>query len=278
MNQAPAKESVRYATLPCLGGVELLAANYVSQRFGRHFHEGYALGCIERGALKFHSRGVSFTAGPGQINLTVPGEVHDGQAALPEGWAYRMFYLDPAALAAACDTPEHSTSFQFRTAVLDDPLLAARIVLAHRVALAPTTTRLAKQTLVLELIAAWLQRHAIDRPALRTAAAAPKAVALARDYIASRYEEDISLDDLSRAAALSPFHLIRVFEKQNGLTPHAFLIQTRLAAAKQLLEGTNRVADIAAQTGFADQAHLTRLFKLRYGLTPAAFRNFLQNS
>lgn len=275
-----AQERVRYARLPFLGGVELLDASYVAQRFGKHVHEGYALGCVTQGGLAFRSRGAGRLAGPGQINLTSPGDAHDGHAALPEGWSYRMFYLDPLAVttvAAPPDKQDRPCEIRFRNDVLDDPALARRILRAHRVLFDPTATLLAKESLLLGLLRAWVERHGIERPAPAPEQGPPAAVRLAKELIEARYEEDLSLAELSRAAGLSPFHFIRVFEKQTGLTPHLHLINTRLAAAKQALDQDGRLADIAAQTGFSDQAHLTRLFKQRYGITPAAYRNFLQN-
>jgi AraC-like DNA-binding protein len=274
------QERVRYGRLPFLGGVELLDASYVAQRFGKHYHEGYALGCVTSGGLAFRSRGANRLAGPGQINLTSPGDAHDGHAALPEGWSYRMLYLAPQALAAVTSRPDkqdRSCDIRFRSDVLDDPALARRILRAHRVLFDPNATLLGKETLLLDLLRAWVERHGIERPAPAPEHGPPASVRLARELIEARFDEDLSLAELSRVAGLSPYHFIRVFEKQTGLTPHLHLINTRLAAAKQALDQDGRLADIAAQTGFSDQAHLTRLFKQRYGITPAAYRNFLQN-
>ena len=60
----------------------------------KHTHEGYAVGVVESGALGFAYRGESLVAGPGTVNLGVPGEPHTGFTTSEEGWTYRMFYLD----------------------------------------------------------------------------------------------------------------------------------------------------------------------------------------
>ena len=100
----------------------------------------------------------------------------------------------------------------------------------------------------------------------------------AREIIEGQYSEDISLTELGRLAGLSPFHLVRVFEKQMGVTPHGYLTQTRVERARQRLAGSDRMADIAHECGFSDQAHLTRLFKRQTGVTPGKYRKILQNS
>jgi AraC-like DNA-binding protein len=264
--------------LPILGGVELLAARYVEQRFSRHFHEGYALGVIEDGALAFRYRGEGLVAAPGEINLTVPGEVHDGHPAADSGWAYRMFYLPQTALETAAGRLGGSQSAPyFPRAVLRDPELAREIALVHRALCEPATPLLEKETRLLGLLAAWTVRHAIDRPAEPKTGPNRPELRRVTDYMADCLAEDIRLDDLARLAELSPFHLIRVFTGHTGLPPHAYLVAKRLERARELLGTPLRLAEVAAHAGFADQAHLTRLFKRRYGITPGAYRNFLQN-
>ena len=55
------------------------------------------------------------------------------------------------------------------------------------------------------------------------------------------------------------------------MTPHAYLVQRRLAVARGLLDAGTGIADAAAAAGFADQAHLTRLFRRSLGFTPAVY-------
>jgi methylphosphotriester-DNA--protein-cysteine methyltransferase len=57
-----------------------------------------------------------------------------------------------------------------------------------------------------------------------------------------------------------------------GLPPSDYQRQLRLRAARRALAGGTAVADVAAATGFADQAHLTRWFRRCYGITPGAYR------
>jgi len=77
-----------------LEGMECLRAEWGDVRFERHFHDGYAVGVIEAGALGFKYLGRDEVAPAGSVNMVVPGEVHDGHAASSGGWRYRMFYLD----------------------------------------------------------------------------------------------------------------------------------------------------------------------------------------
>jgi AraC-like DNA-binding protein len=99
-----------------------------------------------------------------------------------------------------------------------------------------------------------------------------KSVALVKELLARRYAEDLTLQELAAEAKLSRYHLIRAFHHATGLTPHAYLINQRIKAAKQRLRQGEDLMEIAAATGFSDQAHLTRVFKTRVGVTPGAYR------
>ncbi|MBG0777864.1 MAG: AraC family transcriptional regulator [Desulfovibrionaceae bacterium] len=270
-------ERTAFGRLDVLGGVELLTARFVNQRFSRHFHERYALGCIESGAMRFRYRGAELVAPAGQVNLVVPGEVHDGHGATPEGWAYRMFYLPPEALqeAAAALMPRPGPP-HFVPGVIDDPALAACVLATHRRLCDPAAPLLEKETRLYWLLVNWIARHAETRGDAAVVLDAPRrdpgSAARARRCLEGSLDEDVSLADVARAAHLSPFHLVRVFEREYGLTPHAYRIQVRVRAARALLATGMRLADVAAATGFADQAHLTRLFKRITGVTPGRWR------
>ncbi len=102
---------------------------------------------------------------------------------------------------------------------------------------------------------------------------ARREISHAIDYVLANLHENISLDDLSRVANLSPFHLARVFKQHTGLSPHQFVIQQRIESAKQRLRQPNAtIGDVASAVGFADQAHFSRHFKALVGVTPKAFQ------
>jgi AraC-like DNA-binding protein len=88
-----------------------------------------------------------------------------------------------------------------------------------------------------------------------------EAVNRAIDYIETHYKTAFSLDDLIEKAYLSKFHLIRIFKKQTGLTPHAYQMQLKLNEARKLIFQDKSLTEIAYDLGFADQAHFTNTFK-----------------
>jgi AraC-like DNA-binding protein len=106
----------------------------------------------------------------------------------------------------------------------------------------------------------------------------PKAVETARAFIHTHYERDISIGELASVTSLSPYHFIRVFSGQVGLTPHAYLTQVRVRQAQRLLLSGEPPAHAAISAGFFDQSHLTRHFKRILGVTPGRYRNSVQDA
>lgn len=95
----------------------------------------------------------------------------------------------------------------------------------------------------------------------------------ARYYIADHYKEDISLDDIARSVSLSKYYFSRQFEKEMGITPWKYLIETRIRNSIHMLLNTWMTVDeIAVSCGFSDATHFIRTFKKITGDTPGTFR------
>jgi AraC-like DNA-binding protein len=73
------------------------------------------------------------------------------------------------------------------------------------------------------------------------------------------------------------FRLSRQFKQAFGRTPHAYLVQLRLRAARTLLACGGEPAQVAIDVGFSDQSHLGRWFRRAYRITPAAYRRACTN-
>lgn len=90
-------------------------------------------------------------------------------------------------------------------------------------------------------------------------------------------ERFFSLETISKETYFSPYHYLRTFKNQVGLTPHQFLIQNRIRKAQQLLRENRQVAEVALLVGFYDQSHFIRHFKELIGITPSAYKKVCTN-
>jgi AraC-like DNA-binding protein len=269
-----ATEVARYWRHAGVPGVDLLRARYVTHRYGRHSHETYTLGVIEAGVEEFDYEGRTFRAGAGAVALLDPETVHTGQAGAPGGWAYRVLYPEIAVvtgIAAELGWPAGQPAFP--ETVVYNARSACLLRSAH--VAAEKGDRLASSSLLSAALAGLLAAHAgPGRPRSRPArpSRAPCAVQCARDLLAERLVDPPSLDELALITGMSPFALLRAFRAETGLPPHAYLNQHRVRVARSLLDGGMTPAEVAARTGFADQAHLTRHFKRVVGVPPGAYQ------
>jgi AraC-like DNA-binding protein len=93
------------------------------------------------------------------------------------------------------------------------------------------------------------------------------------------YDSPITIKQLSHEASLSPYHLIRLFRRIYKQTPHQYLIQRRIAKAKELLRSTNLpITEICLAVGFESLGSFSTLFSKIAGISPSAYRAGSQTS
>lgn len=93
----------------------------------------------------------------------------------------------------------------------------------------------------------------------------------------ARNDGRLSVADMAETVGLSESWFAHVFKQTTGKTPLQWQLARRIELAQELLlESGLTVADIAAQLGFTDQAHLTKAFRQIIGETPAAWRRMRQ--
>lgn len=256
---------LRPAQLP---GVEALHARFVRHAYAPHSHPTWTVAVVHHGAARFEVDATAQRADRGELFVLEPEAVHTGMAAVPEGWAYQVLYLDPT-LVHAWDERDQAPPRAARWVVFRDRALRDSLLAMH--------ARLACGAEGLELEEAVVGAVQALRPHLRpgppTARSAPEhaAVRRARGHLLERWDQPVSLAELSAVAGLTRFELVRRFRDQLGLTPHAFQTNLRIAHARTLLRAGEPIARVAAECGFADQPHLTRTFRRFVGTTPGRF-------
>jgi AraC-like DNA-binding protein len=244
----------------------------VHHAYRPHSHRTWTIAVVQRGAARFTVERTRQRANAGELFVLEPEAVHTGMAAVPEGWAYKVLYVEPSVLHdwAQSDGPAPRAA---RWVVFRDPRLRAALLDAHA-ALAQEPTGLAVEEKVLEAIAGLtphLRGASVTVPAHHRERGEHAAVRRARLHLQDRWDQPVSLAELAGLAGLSRFELIRRFREQNGLTPHAFQRDLRIDRARALLSDGVPAAAVAAACGFADQPHLSRMFKRLVGVTPGAY-------
>jgi AraC-like DNA-binding protein len=252
-----------------LDGIEALHARFVEHVYRPHSHPTWTVAVVEAGAARFTVDESAQRADRGELFVLEPEAVHTGMAAVPEGWQYKVLYIDPQLLPAWDETdaegPRAARWTVFRDRALRDALLRA-----HR-ALAREPSGLGVDEALLGAVAR-LRPHLLPGPPdRRRGRAEHAAVRRAAAHLGERWSERVALADLAAIAGLSRFELVRRFGAQMGLTPHAFQTNLRVGHARAMLAAGDGPARVAAACGFADQPHLTRTFREAVGVTPGRY-------
>ena len=253
-----------------LDGIEALHARFVRHAYRPHSHPTWTVAVVERGAARFELDATQQRAGEGELFVLEPEAVHTGMAAVPEGWAYKVLYIEPRVLHDWAER-DGTAPRAARWVVFRDRALRGALERAHVALAAEPAGDLAVDEAVLDAVAALRPHLRPGPPAHGRARAEHAPVRRARRHLSERWDERVTLAELAVAAGLSRFELVRRFREQNGVTPHAFQSNLRIDHARRLLAAGEAPAAVAATCGFADQSHLTRVFKRAVGVSPGRY-------
>lgn len=241
--------------IPQIGG-ERRAYRGLAQPFAAHSHRHYVIGRVEEGERDLDLNGERVRIAPGDLIVFNPGDVHGCHHASDELFAYDSVtiaaeILDGAYLRfpreenrealRAFDDLLRSIEGEDSAEILERALfLASCLDAGEAYSSSPT---------------------AHEESALRVFA-----------HLCGHLAEPHAIAELAAIEGISEYALIRAYRKRFSITPLQHLMSLRVECACELLSEGTAPADVAAETGFADQAHLTRVFKQRIGTTPAAYR------
>ena len=260
-------------------GIETIRAHFEGHAFDPHWHDSYLVGITLTGTQQFHCRRERHRSTPGDAFLLEPGEIHDGDAPVEGGFTYLTFYLDDRwlsdTLRGLYDATPSSYSLHFDQTIARAPQLVNTIAQTF-FTLHNNEMRIVQQGMMDGLLSQ-LTHHCQWRKRLATQRQSAAIAHRARDYLYAHRGDNIGLDDVARETGTDRFTLTRCFKREFHLSPHAWLIQLRLASARAMLAKGEQPASVAAALGFADQSHLGRWFQRAYRLSPARYRSLCTN-
>ncbi|WP_321904220.1 AraC family transcriptional regulator [Paraburkholderia tropica] len=248
--------------------------------YGRHAHSTFSIGAVTGGHSTYLNGNTLQHIGAGSVVIINANVVHACNPAADEAWAYRMFYVDVdwlAKLQRELGRGAQDGLRPFEQTLTRDPALFAGLNALYDMLVDPHEDNARKEYAVRAYFTAL---HDALQPARQPALeSAPLAVreqnprlARAAEFIDGNYTRALKLDEICAAADLSPSHLIRAFREQYGMTPHAYVVNRRIEFSRAQLRRGHAIADVAAEAGFADQAHLQRAFRQFVAATPGQYR------
>lgn len=253
--------------------VGLEALSLVSNRtFPRHAHDQFGIGLIVSGGHRSWSGLGTVDARAGNLITVNPGELHDGSPMNGVSRAWRMLYFDPTLVACSLEGAldgEWSRPIEFARPAIDDPRCAALFQQLFAKATLPDSEPMAVEELSLHFLASAFRRHGAYQA--RCDDRLPS-MARVRQRLDEAPEQAASLAELAAEVGVSRYQLLRGFVRETGMTPHAYRVQRRVRVARQLIIEGQALSQVAADTGFADQSHMTRAFTRQFGISPGRYR------
>ncbi|MFP5305212.1 MAG: helix-turn-helix domain-containing protein [Gammaproteobacteria bacterium] len=232
-------------------------------------HPCHSISYVRRGSFGCRSRGRSYELVAGAMLIGHPGDeylcTHDHHVC---GDECLSFHFAPALVETIGDRT-HS----WRAGWM--PPLAELMVLGELgQAAAEGRSDVGLDEIGMVLAARFLRvrRGSDARIAAPTARDRRRAVETAL-WIDAHAHEPIGLEAAARAAGLSAFHFLRLFQRVLGVTPHQYLVRARLRRAARLLADEERsITDVAFDVGFNDVSNFVRSFGRAAGVSPGGFR------
>jgi AraC family transcriptional regulator len=207
---------------------------------------------------------------------------------VPAGQSYSAYWeeeleelsihLDPAFLARAAAEASVSDKVELVEACsVSDPVIRQiGMALKAEVESEGPASRLYAESLA-NVLAVHLLRHYTqegDRVRASLGGLSGRKLNQVTEFIQDNIERDLGLTEIAEAVDLSPFHFARSFKQATGVSPHQYLIKSRIERAKALLADSELpIVEVGFRAGFKNQSHFTTLFRKLTSLTPKAYRD-----
>jgi AraC-like DNA-binding protein len=245
--------------------------------FPKHWHDGYGVGFLESGAQRSASGRGQVEAFAGDVITFNPGEVHDGRPLGGPTRSWRMVCIEHAALAVATG----ARGAEIIRPVIRDARLVGAVtrLLRHLERHAKSANArsgvdaLACEEALIDTCGLLLRGHG-SQPVVRPTPSDD--LRRVRDRLADDSRHPPALGELAAMTSLSKFQLLRRFRRLFGLPPHAWVLQRRVEHVRALILSGSSLAAAAAESGFADQSHMTRAFARHCGFTPGAWKRAMR--
>jgi AraC-like DNA-binding protein len=234
-------------------------------------HAGVSIGAVTEGTFQYRTRQGSALLVPGALRLGTPGACFECGHEHAAGDRCLAFHMTPAFLESA---GVHLRTFSLPSL---PPLPQLTPILAAAEAARDDGDADAFEELALRLAGAVAAQLTPKRPHLRRVSARDeKRISSAVRRIEAHAHRVLSLATLAREAAVSRYHFLRTFAQVTGMTPHQFVLRTRLnRAAVRLRRSNDAISAIAFGAGFNDLSTFNRRFRRLMGSNPGDFRERL---
>jgi AraC-like DNA-binding protein len=261
----PPETHVIRAWKPPIAGVrEVFHATFTTHAYPPHVHDVWTVFIVDDGAIRYDLDGVDHAAGHTRVTVLPPHVVHDGRAATTTGFRKRVLYLETSVLGEELIGPAVDRP------VVPDTRLRDAVADLHDALLCPDDLLEAESRLA--FVAARIRASLGEPPTELPIQSGPDLAERLRAHLDAHLFEPVTIGDAASEIGAPLTQVARAFASVFGISPHAYVVGRRLESARDRILAGQPLADVAAEVGFHDQAHLSRRFMQFLGTTPGRFR------
>jgi AraC family transcriptional regulator len=235
-------------------------------------HDSVCVAMVMEGSFQCRSSTGSALLAPGALMLGNPGQCYECGHEHATGDRCLSFHFDPAFIENVVAAVPGARRLQFPTPNLP-PSMAMAPLFAEAELARDEKDAQGLQEIAVRVAGAAVAASADNKSEGAANSRDGRRITAAVRRIESDCDSPLDLNTLARGAAMSPYHFLRTFRAVVGMTPHQFLLQTRLRRTAILLRRTrDSIASIAFEAGFGDLSTFNRQFRRILGRAPGEYR------
>jgi len=239
--------------------------DHTNDSFSKHFHDTYTIGITNDGLFKSYNSNKTFLSYKNSTRIINPGEVHGGEST---SWKYTNFYPSVDLLAQIYEQMFFEKKLPiFEKHIIEDMRLY-QLLYSLFYSVYSQHTSMQIEIKLIDVLSYLIKNHIYTTKSYDNSFHDEQIINNSIEYIQDMVESNISLDDLAANVSLSKYHFIRIFKKHIGITPHNYIIASKVQKAKTKIIQGESLIDTSISLGFSDQSHFIRNFKKVYGYTP----------
>jgi len=239
---------------------------HLTKNFTKHYHNTYTIGLTYKGVLKSYNSYESYESYEYSIRINNPGEVHSGKS---KDWSHVNFYPNIDVMTNIYEQIflEKRTPY-FKRHIIDNKILFFKLHNFFNSYFQKEDDILIESNLI-DALSNLILTSIIYTKSYENIFEDKRIIKNTYEYINDEIDKKFTLENLASNVNLSKYHFLRLFKKEFGLTPHAFIVNERLNRANRLIQNGLSISQASIQVGFNDQSHYSRNFKKYFGYTPS---------
>ena len=237
-------------------------------------HSQHSIAVVLSGSFQYRTTSGAAVMTPGAVMLGNPAQCFECGHAHGEGDRCVAFWFSPQYFERIAADAGGRGRLDFLAPRLPAVRALAPLVAAAGVWTSVEQSAAAWEELGILLVEVAVQSTGDGAGGPRTPPHAEARVSAAVRAIEAKPGAAHTLASLAAESGVSPFHFLRTFRQVTGITPHQYVLRTRLreAAWRLATPAPPRILDVALDTGFCEASNFDRAFRTEFGASPRAYR------